>query len=105
MKQLGLESDDEEPQGSPDEGTHSPKAAREKDRDVEENPGIDRAAEQPASLLDELMSLPSAEPAADTLPAGELDTLDVCTVMSSCLLAAQIPIRAVSVDGCLPCIM
>jgi hypothetical protein len=73
LKHLGLESDDEEPQGLPDKGTHSPKAATEKDRDVGEDAGIDRAAGQPASLLDELMSLPSAEPAADTLPAGELD--------------------------------
>lgn len=91
MKQLGLESDDEAPQGSPDEGAHSPKAATEEHGDVGENAGINRAAGQPAGLLDELMSLPLGETKADTLPAGELDMLDACTVMSSCLLAVQIP--------------
>jgi hypothetical protein len=105
MKQLGLESDDGQPQASPHEGAHSPRAAAEKDRDVGENAGVERAAGQPASLLDESMSLPLAGPAADTLTAGELDILDACTVISSCVVAAQNSVRAVSAGVCLPCIM
>ncbi len=80
LEQLRLKSIDGEPNG----GSHEPKADTNNKKNVGENAGIDRAAGQPASLLDEMMSLPLAEPAADTLPAGELHLHDACTMMSSC---------------------